>query len=143
MSDVIDQATQLGVSCITPIISAYTQNKEVNIDRYQRIAIEATEQSGRCSVPLINSPQKIDDFLNESFDLLVFANESEELNRVSDIKIWPDKLGVLVGPEGGFSELEINKVNKVNNCYSVSLGKNILRSETAVIAILSQISLYI
>jgi 16S rRNA (uracil1498-N3)-methyltransferase len=139
MSDIIDKAVQLGVTHITPIISTYTQNREFNIERYSKIIKEAAEQSNRCDMPQIFLPQKLDDFLQQEFDLMMFANETQEHVTVLNIQKWPEKVALLIGPEGGFSDLEIQKLSDI--AHSITLGPSILRSETAVIALLAQMSL--
>jgi 16S rRNA (uracil1498-N3)-methyltransferase len=141
MSDIIDKAVQLGATHITPIISTYTQNREFNLERYSKIAKEAAEQSDRCDMPIIHVPESLENFLKNSFDLILFANETENQKNILDIKKWPEKIALLVGPEGGFSAEEIAKLNLCNNIFSVTLSHNILRSETAVISLLAQISL--
>jgi 16S rRNA (uracil1498-N3)-methyltransferase len=142
MSDIIDKATQLGVTHITPILSAYTQNKEFAIDRYQRIAKEASEQSNRLDVPLIQPVVKLKDFLcSITSGLLIFANETEQAQDLSSIATWPDQVWILIGPEGGFSDLEIKEITASRLSRSVSLGPYILRSELAAITMLAQIAL--
>jgi 16S rRNA (uracil1498-N3)-methyltransferase len=141
MSEIFDKGTQLGVTHFLPIISSYTQNKEFNLGRYQKIIKEATEQCGRCDMPILEEPQSLEHFLQRQFDLLIFANETEEEKNVLNIEKWPKNIALLVGPEGGFSSDEIEMIQKTRNTFSITLSKNILRSETAVIALLSQIQL--
>ena len=103
--------------------------------------IEATEQSQRLSLPLINEPMKIEKIL-ENFPKdrgLIFCNESHEnlpiiydalSNKIDQYTKW----AVLIGPEGGFSNQEVDSIISLSSTISVSLGERILRSDTATTA---------
>ena len=139
MPDIIDQAVQLGATCITPIISARTNNREFNLQRYKKIAKEGLEQSDRCDFVEILPPASLEDFASQEFELIVFANETEKENNLLSIKQWPEKLALIVGPEGGFEESEIAYLK--TKAFSVTLNKNILKVQTACSALLAQICL--
>jgi 16S rRNA (uracil1498-N3)-methyltransferase len=74
--------------------------------------------------------------------MLIFANETEKAKDLTSINTWLDKVFILVGPEGGFSNLEIQEINALEQACSVSLGPYRLRSELAAVALLSQILLF-
>ena len=142
MEIILQKATELGVAKITPIISERTEVKELNLERANKIVIEATEQSNQLRPPEISKIIKLRDFLDNLNDAnkLFFAdiNCKEKLKK-EDIK--DDALKVLlVGPEGDFSPAERKMILENNNTISFSLLKNILRTETATISALSLIN---
>ncbi len=138
---VAQKATELGVSKIVPIISERSEKKGLNKERLEKIAIEASEQCGRGDIPVIDDIKSFDEALSSrnTGALSIFAqmgglNISEKpfqgkLNlakeKNSEINIW-------IGPEGGWSEKEIERFEK-ENMIGVSLGKTVLRAETAAI----------
>ena len=142
MEIILQKATELGVAKITPIISERTEVKELNLERANKIVIEATEQSNQLRPPEISKIIKLKDFLDNLNDAnkLFFAdiNCKEKLKK-EDIK--DDTLNVvLIGPEGDFSPAERKMILENNNTISFSLSKNILRTETATISALSLIN---
>ena len=142
MEIILQKATELGVAKITPIISERTEVKELNLERANKIVIEATEQSNQLRPPEISKIIKLRDFLDNLNDAnkLFFAdiNCKEKLKK-EDIK--DDALKVLlVGPEGDFSPAERKMILENKNTISFSLSKNILRTETATISALSLIN---
>ena len=142
MEIILQKATELGVAKITPIISERTEVKELNLERANKIVIEATEQSNQLRPPEISKIIKLRDFLDNLNDAnkLFFADiNSKEKLKKEDIK--DDALKVLlVGPEGDFSPAERKMILENNNTISFSLSKNILRTETATISALSLIN---
>lgn len=108
-----------------------------------KIILSAVKQCGRAKLPLINSPlefsdalKKIDNSLAGQAVLNLIFWEKEKGNNfkkiISKLDPWPEKVNLFVGPEGGFVDEEINLAQKYN-FITVSLGNNILRSETAAI----------
>ena len=142
MEIILQKATELGVAKIIPIISERTEVKELNLERANKIVIEATEQSNQLRPPEISKIIKLRDFLDNLNDAnkLFFADiNSKEKLKKEDIK--DDALKVLlVGPEGDFSPAERKMILENNNTISFSLSKNILRTETATISALSLIN---
>lgn len=131
MDDVLNMATQMGVACFVPVITARTVANHINWDRMRKIVIEASEQSNRNSVPLITAAIKFSDL---PFRDIVFADERAAYGRDLPMCVNGAK-NVLVGPEGGFSDSEFEMLDK-NGARGMSLGKTILRAElAAVIAI--------
>ena len=142
MEIVLQKATELGVRKIIPVISERTEIKDLNIERANKIVIEATEQSNQLIVPEIQEPKKLKNFIN-SLDNnvnLLFADINSK--KKIDIKLIQNlnKISILIGPEGDFSPAEREMILNRNNTISFSLSKNILRTETAVISALSLIN---
>ena len=142
MELILEKATELGVSKITPIISERTEVKELNFERAHKIVIEATEQSNQLNPPKISELVTLKNFLNniDNTTQLLFAdvnskNKLEEKNLKSgSVKI------ILIGPEGDFSPSERELILSHANSTSFSISKNILRSETAVISAISLVN---
>lgn len=144
MMQIIDIATQLGVTEIKPIISSRTQIRTINEDRYRKCLIESSEQSERLSIPALSSPVNLEHFLRHNeFDKIFYANEMERNNhRLTEESVeGASKIAVVIGPEGGFTDEEVVLMAKFTNAYSISLGPNVLRAETAAAALLAQIQL--
>jgi 16S rRNA (uracil1498-N3)-methyltransferase len=135
---IVEKATELGVSKIIPIISERSEKKSLNIERLKKIAIEASEQSGRGTVPIIESIGNLEQALLDSSrsNRIAFHTEGA-LFGASDMKAQ-ESLAVFIGPEGGWSEMEIEIFHK-NKVPVYSLGPQVLRAETAVVAALAVI----
>lgn len=130
---VIQKATEVGIKEIVPLITKHTIKLNINRNRLEKIAQEAAEQSGRGTIPLINNPIhfKIALSFAQNNDLNLFFDPTGNTFRKYLIKN-KHKIGVFIGPEGGWDEEEII-LAKNNNCIIASLGKLILRAETAAI----------
>ena len=142
MDIILQKATELGVSKITPIISKRTEIKELNHDRAKKIVIEATEQSNQFIPPEISKTIKLKDFLNQlnGSNKLFFADINNE-DRLKKEDIKDDNLKtLLVGPEGDFTPDERKMILQNKNTISFSLSNIILRTETATISALSLIN---
>ena len=142
MDIILQKATELGVSKITPIISERTEIKELNHDRAKKIVIEATEQSNQFIPPEISKTIKLKDFINQlnGSNKLFFADINNE-DRLKKEDIKDDNLKtLLVGPEGDFTPDERKMILQNKNTISFSLSNNILRTETATISALSLIN---
>ena len=149
MNITIQKATELGISRFIPCVTQNTNQPKINIRNLKMNIIEASEQSERLSLPLIDSPTKLETLV-ENFPkdrCLIFCNENHEnlpmiyealSNKITQYKKW----AVIIGPEGGFSDEEIEKITSLPSTISVSLGGRILRSDTATtVAIFSLQSL--
>ncbi|WP_342267493.1 16S rRNA (uracil(1498)-N(3))-methyltransferase [Candidatus Tisiphia endosymbiont of Empis tessellata] len=150
MLDAIDMAVQLGVTKIIPLIAERSQFRTVNTQRLMKCIIESTEQSERLIIPCILMPVvSLSLFLEQTLDnSIIYTNENEDENNTL-LKIMPiyssdisANLSVVVGPEGGFSQNELQMLSLRPNTLSISLGSNILRTETAVATCLAQIKLF-
>lgn len=138
---VIQKATELGVTQIWPVITNRSLIKlddkkiEKKLERLQKIAKEATEQSGRLKIPDIKiypSLKKMNEEINER-DLVLVPWESEKENRlpIERIKESEGRIILFIGPEGGIDEKELEAFKAYT---TITLGKRILRAETACIA---------
>lgn len=138
-SDFIAQkATELGIKKIIFFISEFTAEKKFNLDRIRRITLEACKQCGRAFVPSVEMVYAINELPIGEYDKVILMSEHERKISLSDIAIEKDtaKVALIVGSEGGFSTEEVNELI-FKGAISVSLGKRILRAETASIAAMS------
>ncbi|WP_342359225.1 16S rRNA (uracil(1498)-N(3))-methyltransferase [Terrarubrum flagellatum] len=139
----IQKAVEMGAARLAPVVTQHTQAQRVNLERMRANAIEAAEQCGVLHVPVIDPETKLTRFL-ESLDedrLLVFCDEDADVNdpvaALRAISPAPDRLAVLIGPEGGFSEDERALILHRKNIARLSLGPRILRADTAAVAALT------
>ena len=142
METLLQKATELGVSKITPIISERTEVKELNYDRANKIVIEATEQSDQLNPPKILEATKLKDFLNnlDGTSKLLFADVNSKKNLNAEILKQGNPITVLIGPEGDFSPSERDSILGNSNVTSFTISRNILRSDTAVISAISLVN---
>lgn len=144
MDFIIQKSVELGVNRIVPVESARCVAKikddEKKRIRWQKIAEEAAKQSGRGIIPEVLSAISFDKAIASSHDLKIMPYECEECNNLSDALLQKDvkSIAVFIGPEGGFEESEAKKALD-ENVKTVTLGKRILRCETAGIATVSAI----
>lgn len=135
------KATELGVSRLTPVVTQWTAVSRINIDRLRANAIEAAEQCERLDIPTIDAPQTLESLLAawpKERPLLVCAEAGNAMPIVEVASALPrDAYGLLVGPEGGFSPKELDRLNGLAFVQPVGLGPRILRADTAAIAALA------
>ena len=136
----IQKATELGVTKFLPIIFDRTVVRKINKERLEKIVIEASEQSNRINVPLIESAQNLDNFLKMSSMDLIFTDLNSDNKKIDRSKLTDKPICVIIGPEGDFSESEREKILSFKGVQPVKINKNILRSETAVISTISIIN---
>ena len=136
---IVEKATELGAARILPVQTQYTNNERIRQDRLQAHAIEATEQCGGTYVPKVCELQKLDSVLADwpTDRQLMFCDESLVGARetLGDAKsgLW----AILIGPVGGFSAEEREKIRNMPTTTTVSLGPRILRADTAAVAALT------
>jgi len=135
----IQKATELGVTKFFPIIFDRTIVRKINKERLEKVIIEAAEQSNRITVPSIEKPQKLKNFLNGEMDL-IFTDLNTTNTKIDLKKLTVKPTCVIIGPEGDFSEEEREEILKFNGVQPIKINENILRSETAVISALSIIN---
>lgn len=137
----VQKSTELGVSGLLPIITQNTNTDKVKTERLQAQALEASEQCERLDVPQVFSPQDFKQVIEnwDSSRRLLFMDERGAGMSVAEAlsKCDAQKVAILVGPEGGFSDSEFNMLYKLPFVCGVSLGPRILRAETAAVAALS------
>jgi 16S rRNA (uracil1498-N3)-methyltransferase len=134
----IEKCTELGVARMVPLIAARTEAhlasaSEKRVERWRRIAKQASEQSRRTSPPEIADPIKFKDFVAAVEGSRVVLSEVEQEMSLRDAIIQGDSLTLAFGPEGGWKEQELAAFASAG-WKSASLGPTILRAETAVIA---------
>ena len=136
----IQKATELGVTKFLPIIFDRTVVRKINKKRLEKIVIEASEQSNRINVPLIESPQNLKIFLKKNSMNLIFADLNSNINKIDKSKFTDKPVCIIVGPEGDFSVNEREEILSFDGVQSIKINENILRSETAVISAISIIN---
>ncbi len=132
---ILEKGTEIGVSSFTPVISDRSQNKNFNFERGLKIIKEAGEQSGRGILPKLNKVETVDEALSKMLPKAFALDPGGAKLNLNEFKI-PEELNVLVGPEGGWSEKELN-LFKEKNIPIYALGEQILRAETASVTISS------
>ena len=142
METILQKATELGVSKITPIISERTEVKELNFERANKIVVEATEQSNQLTPPQISEAIKLKDFLKnlDGSSKLLFADVNSKDNLKAEVLKEAKSLSVLIGPEGDFSPSERELILENASVIPFTISKNILRSDTAVISAISLVN---
>jgi len=133
----IEKCTELGASCIVPVIAARTEVHLAKaavkrVERWQRLARQASEQSRRASPPEISLPLKLIDAVSLPGDTRIVLSEVEESRLLGDIAVT-GKIVLAFGPEGGWTQGELDAFRDAG-WISASLGSTILRTETAAIA---------
>jgi len=132
----LQKATELGVFCIQPVISSRVEvrlddkRQARRLSHWQGVVISACEQSGRATVPEVQAPLSLDQWLTtvDAYPRLVLAPAA--VIKMSSFSITEGSLSILVGPEGGFTDEELERVRS-GGVTAVSFGPRILRTETA------------
>ncbi len=139
---VVQKATELGVSEIIPVISERSEKKGINLERVEKIIREASEQSERGVVPQIKAPME----LRQAVSYIQGQNIPAVVFHTGQTRIeWSkfdhlDALAIFIGPEGGYGDLDL-QVFIQNQIPVYTLGNQILRAETAAMAVLAKLLL--
>ena len=142
MDWIIEKATELGVRTIIPLQTMRTIARSPKEDRWNNIALAAMKQSGRCILPKILPPTDFQIAIANSteYDLKLIPYERTDhvlfIEEAMKNRKPPRSAMILIGPEGGFTEVEIEQAEKAE-FTQVSLGRRRLRTETAAIVALS------
>ena len=146
MDWVIQKATELGVERIVPLAASHSVIRlradriDHQLARWQRIALEAAQQSERWSVPVISQPAAVEELLAWSKPAqakLVLTERSQGASLTAvPLPGTGDEIWLLVGPEGGWEDEELGQVLE-HGYTAITLGSRILRAETAAIATIS------
>jgi len=138
MEFVIQKAVELGVNEITPLISERCGVK-INVERmakkqqqWQKIAIAACEQSGRNIVPIIHTTEQLNNWCEKSSDAVKLTLHPRAKYSINTLPNQLDNISLLIGPEGGLSEQEIQLTETLNFTETL-LGPRVLRTETAAL----------
>ena len=144
----LEKATEIGIDEITPIICSNSERRVIKLERFEKILQAAMKQSLKFTLPKLNKPIKLNEFINqdidgkiciahcESFDKNSKQGEKRFLKSIIDSS---EKTTILIGPEGDFSSEEIKKCLK-KNMIPISLGESRLRTETAGLVAVNTIS---
>lgn len=139
---VVEKVTELGASKIIPIMTERTVKSGLNFERLRKLAIEASEQSGRIDIPEISEIMNFDNALSDAKQLI--DSKSAFFGHISDNKVDSSmtdltSAALYIGPEGGWTDEEILKFEQVG-VLPMSLGQFVLRAETAAIVGVSKLS---
>ncbi len=138
-SFIVEKATELGAARILPVQTQYTNNERIRQDRLQAHAVEAAEQCGGTYVPEVCDLQKLETVMADwpTDRQLMFCDESLVGARETLADAKPGLWAILIGPVGGFSAEEREKIRNMPTTTTVSLGPRILRADTAAVAALT------
>ena len=140
---VMEKATELGVRAVYPVFTDNCALKVNKQEKWQKVMNEASKQCERAKIPTCFEPTIFEELLKKDFDkVIVFAERSTEKSLKQYLSENPtkkgDKILVIIGPEGGFSQKEFDYFRS-KNLPLISLGDLILKAETAVIVALGDI----
>jgi|Deesub1362A_J573_1020465.scaffolds.fasta_scaffold00252_5 16S rRNA (uracil1498-N3)-methyltransferase len=136
MEMIIQKTTELGVKRLIPLITERSQIRYTGrLNRWRRIALSASQQSGRETIPVVEEPLHFNEFIDrkERYRGIIF-HEGERQKGLKEIlrRLGDGELFLLIGPEGGFTDEEVDQSIK-KGFITASLGPRILRAETAAI----------
>lgn len=140
MEWLIEKSVELGATNFHPILTQNTDIRKINTEKITAQIIEAAEQCERMDIPVLHPPQDLWKFLagwNSGIPILA-AIERVEAKPLSAVLPKGD-VAFLIGPAGGFTAEEKDRLSQMENIIPISLGSNILRAETAAIAALSSL----
>ena len=143
----LEKATEIGVHEVTPILCDHSERKTIKTERFEKILLSAMKQSLQCYKPQLNPPISLLEWLDtiESNSVGKYVAHCQEgarvllLDRLEELPQETTNLWVLIGPEGDFSQREIQKAC-CKGFLPISLSPNRLRTETAAIVACSCIS---
>lgn len=147
----IQKNVEFGITSITPVstircVAKYEEkSEEKKRQRLQKIADSAAQQSFREFIPKVNMPINLSQLEKKihDYDLFLVAYEKEQECALSTLNVeWNSscKIGIFIGPEGGFEESEIKGLQEFDNVKIITLGKRILRTESAGAYLLAQLN---
>lgn len=147
METIIQKCVELGIHAVVPVFMDRTVvvekgNFGKKIERWQKVSDEAVKQCRRGRIPEVKNQQKFRETLEElkGYDLILFPYENESGYSIKDclrgLQNKPERIAIIIGPEGGFSEAEVKSLDEIH-AERVTLGKTILRTETAGMAALA------
>jgi len=138
----VQKAVEMGAGVLQPVVTQHTQVPKLSTDKIKANAIEAAEQCGVLSIPECRDAVRFDRFIDQwdPSRRLIFCDEGHESDDPLSIlqglkpqsKPWP--MGLLIGPEGGFSEEERQLLHRLPFVTAIPLGPRILRADTAAVA---------
>lgn len=137
----VQKAVEMGAGVLQPVTTQFTQARHPNMDKIAAWAMEAAEQCGVLALPDISEPVKLDTLLADwgAGRRMIFCDEDAATNNpLPTLQAIKDrKLGLLIGPEGGFSDAERERLRALPFVTAIPLGPRILRADTAAVAALA------
>jgi 16S rRNA (uracil1498-N3)-methyltransferase len=137
----VEKAVEMGAGVLQPVTTQFTQQRNLNLDKMRSWATEAAEQCGVLAIPDICAPVTLDALLagwNPKRRLVYCDEDSATSNPLPALQAIGEKgLGLLIGPEGGFSDDERTRLRALPFVTAIPLGPRILRADTAAVAALA------
>lgn len=137
---IVEKAVELGAARIVPMQTEFTNNADrLRVDKLRAHALEATEQCGGTYVPPVDDLQKMSKVLDgwDSNRRIMFCDETKIGQASTLAKDMTGSWAIFIGPEGGFSSAEADRLRAMDCAVAVSLGPRILRADTAAVAALT------
>lgn len=136
---IVEKAVELGVRRLCPVFTDHTNSERIRVDRMAVQSREAAEQSERLDLPEIAEPQRLSQVLDQwdSTRRLFYGSERAKVASPLAALDYAGPAAILIGPEGGFSSREIERLDGMDVAVAISLGPRILRADTAVVAALT------
>lgn len=128
----VEKATEIGINRFSPLLTSFSERKEIKNERLQKVAVSAMKQSQQAFLPKIDEIEKFNQFIRQPFQgqkFIAHCYNSEKRALSESYKKGENAL-ILIGPEGDFSPEEVEGALK-NGFIPISLGENRLRTETA------------
>ncbi len=127
----LEKAVEIGIDEITPILTRYSERKKINLTRYDKIVVSAMKQSLQAYKPKLNDLMPFDKLIEQNVEnTQKFMAFCQADNALFGSIIPQQDILILIGPEGGFSDIEIQKARD-NAFKTVRISPNRLRTETA------------
>jgi 16S rRNA (uracil1498-N3)-methyltransferase len=142
----VEKGTELGVARFQPVLTGHTASNRINQSRLTAVGTEAAEQCGRLTVPEVLEPISLEAMRigwSKDRHLLICAEAgaaapiAQALSELTSDVSQSNRFAILIGPEGGFQEDELDRLKKLPFVTPVGLGPRILRAETAALAALA------
>jgi 16S rRNA (uracil1498-N3)-methyltransferase len=139
----VQKAVEMGAGLLQPVMTQHVQAKITNLDKLKANVVEAAEQCGILSIPEVTEPVKLFDLLDQWPEdrRIIYCDEGDAGQNPLPLlsKIEEKKLALLVGPEGGFSGQERERLRGLDFVTAIPLGPRILRADTAAVAAMAVI----
>ncbi len=142
MDYTLQKSVELGVSEIIPVITRYSgvsldeKQRQKRMEHWRGIIISACEQCGRNRIPELHTITTLEQWLDQKSPGLKLILHPDSAATFDQLNLQPEKIYLVAGPEGGFSEEEITQARE-NDCKAIKLGPRILRTETAALTALT------
>lgn len=136
---IVEKAAELGAARIIPVQTDHTNSERIRQDRLQAHAVEAAEQCGGTFVPTVDDLTPLSRLLDHWPDdrAILWADEAMVGPAQTLAQLKPGPWAILIGPEGGWSQMERERLSRIAQVHRISLGPRILRADTAAVAALA------